>query len=328
MVTPDSARLSPTDKTGDFLRDFFRTLSPDGQTHLVDDIFGCANDEQLRQLVRSIDLGLLIPFKTQGGKTPTDTTPSPYSDDEDSIENLSSEDIEHGPLGAMMFTSSRIHSAIRGCHREGQIPSVPSNLSLWYVKRIPHHEITVTIFLLLADSSLSLAAVEYQTLVDYVYRLIRDWLVAHRLWASDNNLDSMLTYQLKLEFRHELKRCCRHACETEWVRENSCHCEGPICASESAYQVTAISHHSSRQHSRQHSRITRQDTERRGRYSDITWKRGDGKNRDHAQLAVDYDQEFDYTCSRTESSSTARRRWQTNFTVSASSTTFGRTQAS
>ncbi|KAJ5544989.1 hypothetical protein N7535_006623 [Penicillium sp. DV-2018c] len=76
------------------------------------------------------------------------------------------------------------------------------------------------------------AAVEHPALVDYVYRLIRDWLVAHNLWASDNDLDCMLTYQLKLEFRHELEASCRHACEMEWVGVSSCHCEDPTCASE------------------------------------------------------------------------------------------------
>ncbi|KAF7719920.1 HNHc domain-containing protein [Penicillium ucsense] len=88
------AQLNPTDKTRDFLRDFFKVLSPDGREHLADDVSECANDEQLRQLVRSIETGLLIPMKAQGGKTPTDITPSPRYGVEDSIENLKSQDIE------------------------------------------------------------------------------------------------------------------------------------------------------------------------------------------------------------------------------------------
>ncbi|KAJ5138738.1 uncharacterized protein N7515_003586 [Penicillium bovifimosum] len=76
------------------------------------------------------------------------------------------------------------------------------------------------------------AAVEYPALVDYVYRLIRDWLVAHNFWASDNNMDNMLAYQLGLEFGHLLKPSCRHACETEWVGANPRDCQDPMCASE------------------------------------------------------------------------------------------------
>ncbi|KAJ5587165.1 uncharacterized protein N7459_002930 [Penicillium hispanicum] len=88
------ARLSATDKTRDFLHEFFKVLPPDGQKHLADDVSECANDEQLRQLVRSIETGLLIPLKAQGGKTPTDITPSPRPGVEDSIENLNSQNIE------------------------------------------------------------------------------------------------------------------------------------------------------------------------------------------------------------------------------------------
>ncbi|KAJ5945234.1 hypothetical protein N7516_005402, partial [Penicillium verrucosum] len=78
----------------DFLRDFFKTLPPDGKTNLAGDVSGCANDEKLRQLVQSIRTGLLIPMKAQGGKTPTEITPSPRSGVEDSIENLKSLNIE------------------------------------------------------------------------------------------------------------------------------------------------------------------------------------------------------------------------------------------
>ncbi|QKX63551.1 uncharacterized protein TRUGW13939_10722 [Talaromyces rugulosus] len=69
-------------------------LSPDGRELLTDDVSECANDEQLRQLVRSIETGLLIPLKAQGGKTPTDITPSPRPGVEDSIENLKTQNIE------------------------------------------------------------------------------------------------------------------------------------------------------------------------------------------------------------------------------------------
>jgi hypothetical protein len=60
----------------------------------VGDVSGCANDEKLQQLVQSIRSGLLIPMKAQGGKTPTEITPSPRSGVEDAIEDLKSQNIE------------------------------------------------------------------------------------------------------------------------------------------------------------------------------------------------------------------------------------------
>jgi len=84
--------LHETDNTKDFLRDFFEILPPNGSKNLAADIAGCATDTQLRQLVQSIRSGLLIPLKGQGGKTPTDVTPSRLGV-EDSIENLKSQDI-------------------------------------------------------------------------------------------------------------------------------------------------------------------------------------------------------------------------------------------
>ncbi|KAJ5935627.1 hypothetical protein N7466_005174 [Penicillium verhagenii] len=84
-----------TDKTKDFLNGFFGVLSPHGKSNLVDDISQCSGDnEKLRQLVRSIETGLIIPLKAHGGKTPTDITPSPRPGVEDSIENLKTENIE------------------------------------------------------------------------------------------------------------------------------------------------------------------------------------------------------------------------------------------
>ncbi|KAJ6189318.1 hypothetical protein N7519_004226 [Penicillium mononematosum] len=43
------------------------------------------------------------------------------------------------------------------------------------------------------------AAVEHPALVDYLYRLVRDWMRAHNMWASDKDMDSMLRYQMGLE---------------------------------------------------------------------------------------------------------------------------------
>ncbi|KAJ5461119.1 uncharacterized protein N7458_002671 [Penicillium daleae] len=66
--------LEPTDKTRDFLRDFFEVLPPDGRQNLAEEVSECA-DKKLRQLFQSIRTGLLIPLKAQGGKTPAELTP-------------------------------------------------------------------------------------------------------------------------------------------------------------------------------------------------------------------------------------------------------------
>lgn len=71
------------------------------------DILGCSDDEKLRQLVQSIKTGLLIPLKSQGGKTPTEVTPSPRPDLEESIENLKSLDIE--PINGNSQSQLRRH---------------------------------------------------------------------------------------------------------------------------------------------------------------------------------------------------------------------------
>ena len=82
--------LGPTDKTKDDLRYFYEVLLPDGKRDLADDISGFADDEPLRQLVQSIETGLLIPLKAQGGKTPTEIKLSPRDGLDGSIENLKS----------------------------------------------------------------------------------------------------------------------------------------------------------------------------------------------------------------------------------------------
>ncbi|CDM34954.1 unnamed protein product [Penicillium roqueforti FM164] len=99
--------LKPTDRTKYFLRDFYKTLPPDGKENLAQDISGCENDETLRQLVQSIRTGLLVPLKAQGGKTPTEITPSPRSGIEDSIEDLKSQNIE--PISRSYQSQLRNH---------------------------------------------------------------------------------------------------------------------------------------------------------------------------------------------------------------------------
>ncbi|OQE20760.1 hypothetical protein PENFLA_c016G05424 [Penicillium flavigenum] len=79
------------------------------------------------------------------------------------------------------------------------------------------------------------AAVEHPALVDYLYRLVRDWMRAHNMWASDKDMDSMLRYQMGLEMGGTIDKSrlgLRHACETEWIGADRRHCEDPTCASE------------------------------------------------------------------------------------------------
>lgn len=69
--------LHHRDNTQKFLREFFNHLSSGGQSNLAEDVSGCINDAQLRQLVQSIRTGLLTPLKAQGGQTPATITQSP-----------------------------------------------------------------------------------------------------------------------------------------------------------------------------------------------------------------------------------------------------------
>jgi hypothetical protein len=86
--------LKSTDRTKFFLNDFFKVIPSDGKENLAQYILECKDDAKLRQLVESIRIGLLIPMKAQGGKTPSPITPSPRSDLEDSIENLKNQNVE------------------------------------------------------------------------------------------------------------------------------------------------------------------------------------------------------------------------------------------
>ncbi|KAJ5823221.1 hypothetical protein N7447_005561 [Penicillium robsamsonii] len=132
---------------------------------------------------------------------------------------------------------------------EGPVPPVPCNLSLFFftpslsvplhsrlpralIPYNPHH---CPFFRLYANPLFLPAAVEHPALVDYLYRLVRDWMRAHNMWASDKDMDSMLRYQMGLEMGNTLDKSClglRHACETEWVGANRRHCEDSTCASE------------------------------------------------------------------------------------------------
>lgn len=85
-------RLNPADDTVDFLRVCFRCLPLHGKFNLTDDVSGFHDDAELRQLVQSIDTGLLRPMLAHGGATPT-IIPSPRYGLEDSIENILSQDI-------------------------------------------------------------------------------------------------------------------------------------------------------------------------------------------------------------------------------------------
>ncbi|KAE8391505.1 hypothetical protein BDV23DRAFT_171663 [Aspergillus alliaceus] len=74
------------------LRIFLKYLPLQGQVNLADNVERCSDDEELRQLAKSLDTGLLRPMLAHGGTTPA-VTLSPRLGVEDSIEDLLSEDI-------------------------------------------------------------------------------------------------------------------------------------------------------------------------------------------------------------------------------------------
>lgn len=85
--------LNREDDTDEFLRIVFKYLPLDGQRHLAENVCGCHNDDELRQLAASLDSGLLRPILSMGGETPA-ITPSPRLGFEDSIEDLNALDID------------------------------------------------------------------------------------------------------------------------------------------------------------------------------------------------------------------------------------------
>ncbi|PYH95957.1 hypothetical protein BO71DRAFT_449017 [Aspergillus ellipticus CBS 707.79] len=68
--------LEATDTTVDFLKIVFKFLPLDGQRNLQQDICDCESDDEIRQLEKSLDTGLLRPLLSQGGKTPADSIES------------------------------------------------------------------------------------------------------------------------------------------------------------------------------------------------------------------------------------------------------------
>ena len=55
--------LSSTDGTPFFLQIVFKYLPADGQRNLIEDLSGCQDDQEARQLAESIDTGLLRPIR-------------------------------------------------------------------------------------------------------------------------------------------------------------------------------------------------------------------------------------------------------------------------
>ncbi|KAE8137066.1 hypothetical protein BDV38DRAFT_100346 [Aspergillus pseudotamarii] len=82
-----------SDKTVHFLRTFFRCLSLDGKSNLVEDVDSCETDEDLRKLWRHIDTGIMIPMLANGGKTPC-VSPSPRLGYQSSFENIFAENFD------------------------------------------------------------------------------------------------------------------------------------------------------------------------------------------------------------------------------------------
>lgn len=68
--------LDASDDTKRFLEICFKYFPSEGQTNLLEDVCNCRNDEELRQLAASIDVGLLRPLLSKGGKSPSITSSS------------------------------------------------------------------------------------------------------------------------------------------------------------------------------------------------------------------------------------------------------------
>ncbi|KAI2672751.1 hypothetical protein DTO027I6_3997 [Penicillium roqueforti] len=81
-----------TDDTKRFLEICFTYFPLEGQVNLSDDVCGCNDNDEIRQLADSIDIGLLRPLLSKGGKTPG-ITPSPLVTFQESVEDLHSRDI-------------------------------------------------------------------------------------------------------------------------------------------------------------------------------------------------------------------------------------------
>ncbi|CAI7635089.1 unnamed protein product [Penicillium viridicatum] len=90
----EATLLNTDDDTKKFLETCFKYLPLDGQVNLSEDVCGCRDDDELRQLATSIDTGLLRPLLSKGGrgKTPA-IAPSPRASFSDSVENILSRDL-------------------------------------------------------------------------------------------------------------------------------------------------------------------------------------------------------------------------------------------
>ncbi|KAJ6084110.1 hypothetical protein N7486_010910 [Penicillium sp. IBT 16267x] len=75
-----------------------------------------------------------------------------------------------------------------------------------------------------------LASRHVESMVDYVYRMIRDNLRSHALWSRE--LGEIVWEQLWLETEVEVETSDRHACPTEWTGFPPRHCQDPICIAE------------------------------------------------------------------------------------------------
>ncbi|CAI7641584.1 unnamed protein product [Penicillium viridicatum] len=85
--------LNSADDTPFLLQIVFKYLPADGRYNLVEDLSGCETDQELRQHAESLDMGLLRPMISTGGKTPA-ITPSPRLGLEESIDHLDTFDLE------------------------------------------------------------------------------------------------------------------------------------------------------------------------------------------------------------------------------------------
>ncbi|OJJ66011.1 hypothetical protein ASPBRDRAFT_667000 [Aspergillus brasiliensis CBS 101740] len=92
-LTAYTPSTTSPDDTVSFLEVVFKHLPVDGKLNLASDISDCETDSELRQLVTSIETGLLLPMRASGGQSAA-ITPSPRWGFQDSVENLAAQDFE------------------------------------------------------------------------------------------------------------------------------------------------------------------------------------------------------------------------------------------
>lgn len=94
------------DKLGDLLKACYKYFPPGGQRNLAEEIRRCRDDDEIRQLARSIETALLRPLRASGGLTPA-LVDSPHPGYERSHQILHSEPMDSASRDAQQKLRER-----------------------------------------------------------------------------------------------------------------------------------------------------------------------------------------------------------------------------